>query len=227
MATNDNRVSAILAAAAITNITTAINTIKTNMPFLINLTPDERKAKRKTGTKREGYVAQVYQDTLAHPEAIPSTFSVPEWTKDENLNAALKNIFSLLGAVDESIDDTLLQLSFERIKQADQCYDYLKTAAKGNAALTAIVDNIAQQFLGQGRKKDAPVTTIPISGTVTINNAVAGSNFENLGNTILKMSSNGVDVLVRAGDVAKIPNKVIVIVNQSTTAAGSFAVKTK
>lgn len=97
--------------------------------------------------------------------------------------------------VHESMDDTMLQLGFERIKQADGGYGYLKSAAVGNVALTAVEENIATQFAGQGKKANVPITTITLSGLVTINNAVVGTNFENLDNTILKMSSNGVDVL--------------------------------
>lgn len=224
---NINRISAILTAAAQTAIAAAVTALKTNMPFLINLLPDERKKKRKTGTKREGYVVAVYQAVLAHPEAIPATFSVPEWTKDEELNDALKLDYSSVLAVAESIDDTLLQLGSERIQQADTCYDYLKRAAKDNAALSTIVDNIAKQFLGQGRKGDVPITSIPAGGSVSVANAVPNTNMSNMGNTILKLSANGIDTLVRPGDVAKVPVKNIMLTNQSSTEAGSFSVKTK
>ena len=40
----ENKVSITLAAAAITNITTALATIEKNLPALINLTADDRKA---------------------------------------------------------------------------------------------------------------------------------------------------------------------------------------
>src|SRR5260221_10732488 len=106
MATLENRISATLSAVQQTAIQAAVTAILAILTFLINLDPDDRRKKRKTGTKREGYVVAVYQALTAHPEVIPSTFNMAEWTRDENLNTALKVDFSLLGAVTESIDDT-------------------------------------------------------------------------------------------------------------------------
>jgi len=227
MATLENRISAAITPVQQTAIQAAITAILTNLPFLINLDPGERRTKRKTGTKREGYVVAVYQALLAHPEVVPSSFSMAEWTKDETLNTTLKNDFSLIGALAESIDDTLLQISNERIKQADAGYSFLQAAAQGNAALTNIIESIAQQFLGQGRQGDVPVTSIPAGGSVAINNAVPDTRLSNMGETVLKLTMNNVDTLVRPGDVAMVTVKQITITNQSATTPGSFSVKTK
>ena len=227
MPTLENRISGAIDAAAKAAIEAAVASLRTNMPFIINLDPDERKKKRKTGSKREGYVVAVHDASLAHPDAIPATFNMPEWVKDEALNTALKGVFSLVGSVSESINDTLLQIGSERIKQADACYDYLKQGAAGNVALTDELNRIAQQFLGQGRRADVPITSIPAGGSVTINNAVPNTRLSNMGETVLKMTANNTETLIRPGDVALVPVKQIRVDNQSTTAAGSFSVKTK
>lgn len=226
---NENRISAVLTAQDITDIINAGNIIKTKMPFLLNLTPDERKKKRKTGNKREGYVIAVYNAVLQFPQAIPATFSVAEWTKDEELNDAAKGVFSFIRAISESVDDTLLQIGSERIKQADACYGYLKEAAKGNEALSAIVNDIAKNFLGQGRAKGFVELTVPAGGSAEVKNVVPQTQFANMGNTVLKMTAGKTETLVRPGDVAAVPERITTIKadNQSTTEEGKFSVKTK
>src|SRR3990172_11796415 len=97
-------ISAVLSDADKSTIKTNADNSKTLMPFLLNLDPDTRRKLRKTGTKREGYVVDVYNTTIANPNAVPTDFSIPEWTKDENLNKQLlevrESIQSLLEAVD-------------------------------------------------------------------------------------------------------------------------------
>ena len=227
MSTLENRISAVVDDAAKAAIEIAVETIRTNLPFLINLDPDDRKKKRKTGTKREGYVVGVYDASVAHGEVIPPTFSLDEWTKDEVLNTVLKGVYSLVGNLAENISDTLLQIGSERIKQADTCIDYLKTAAKGNAALTDEVNHIAETFAGQGRRIGIPITGVPAGGSVTINNAVPNTRLSNTGETVLKMVANNTETLILPGNVALVPVKQIRVDNQSTNTSGSFSVKTK
>ena len=40
---DSNRISATMTSAAVTAVSDAIDTIRTNMPFLLSLTPDERR----------------------------------------------------------------------------------------------------------------------------------------------------------------------------------------
>ena len=49
---DDNRISAELTAAAVTAVEGAIATIRTNLPFLISLTNDERRRLVKLGDNR-------------------------------------------------------------------------------------------------------------------------------------------------------------------------------
>ncbi len=149
-------ISVVVSAADITAIETSAGDIKLKLPFLINLTPQERKKFRKKGTKREGYVKDVYEGIVANPTVVPVTFSIPEYTKDYNLDTVLLHIRSVLSSIIEGIDDTRMMVGVELMKQSDTGYDYLKRAAKDNAALQSVVDKIAKAFAGQGKKKTPP-----------------------------------------------------------------------
>jgi hypothetical protein len=73
-------------------ILTSIADIKTKMPFLVNLTPTERKRLRKKGTKRTGYVNDVYQGVLNNPTVIPSTFNTVTYTLDKTASDDITGI---------------------------------------------------------------------------------------------------------------------------------------
>lgn len=134
-------------------ILTKIGEIKALMPFLINLTPQERKRLRKKGTKRTGYVNDVYQAVQNNQTVIPATFNVAAYKQDKFAGDDLTDIDDQLIPLFEGISDTLLLLGVELMKQSDSGYDYLKRAAKDNASIQAIVEQIAKAFAGQGKKK--------------------------------------------------------------------------
>jgi hypothetical protein len=202
MATNDNRISAVLSSTDKQDILDAFTLIRTKMPFLVNLLPDERLKKRKTGTKRKGYVLGVYKGAQSFPTTIPSSFNMGEWDKDETLVEDIKEIFDVSLNLHEALDDTLLQMGFERIKQADEVYGYLKNAARGNASVSALVTTIGQAFLGQGRRTEATIIDLVPSGGRGVVNAVLNSYLVNEGETLLKIvMENGSRTLsLRPGD---------------------------
>jgi hypothetical protein len=56
----------------------------------------------------------------------------------------------------ERLSDTVLLLGVELMKQSDTGYDYLKRAAKDNAAIQAIVNQIAKLLKARERKRFLP-----------------------------------------------------------------------
>src|SRR3990172_31423 len=119
-------ISAVLSNTDKATIITNTDNSKALMPFTINLDPATRKRLRKTGSKREGYVQDVYNGTIANPSAIPADFSIAEWTKDEDLNRQLVEVREEISSLLEAVDDTILLLGSERIGQADDAYAFLK-----------------------------------------------------------------------------------------------------
>jgi hypothetical protein len=226
-------ISASLTALDINNIITNRDAIALILVFLVNLTPEERKKLRKMATKREGYVSSVYNGALNNPSAIPSSFDMPEYTKDFDLMTQLKIVRGLLGPLMEGIDDTIMLLSNELMEQSDQCYGFLQTAAKGNPALTTLVNQIATAFAGQGKKKNATSITIPAGGSSNQQRINTRNLFINSGTTVLKVIKTGL-----AASYAKTVSPqsslkldpdwtVITVTNNSTTDEGEFTVTIK
>ena len=141
-------ISVTLVAADKTAIITALQTIKTKLPFLINLTAADRKKLRKMGSVRTSYVQDVYTAANNNASAIPSGFSISEYGKDVTLMKDLTDIFALLQPLFEGVEDTQMALGSELMKQSDECYGYLKVSSKksSNQNLTMAVKSISDQL---------------------------------------------------------------------------------
>ncbi|MBI4929937.1 MAG: hypothetical protein HY841_04180 [Bacteroidetes bacterium] len=226
-------ISAVLSNADKAAIITNTDNSKALMPFTVNLDPAARKRLRKTGSKREGYVLDVYNGVLANPSAIPADFSIAEWTKDEDLNKQLVEVREEISSLLEAVDDTILLIGSERIHQADTGYGFLKQSAKGNSALTTLVQRIARQFLGQGREGRKTTFTIPAGGQVSVTDVAAPTPLLNIGTTILSIvktgsgSSRAAALTVNPGESVAIDSTSISVTNTGTSSQGVFTVKLK
>jgi hypothetical protein len=184
-------ISASLTPANIAAIGTSKDAILVILNFLVNLTPAERKKLRKMATKREGYVTSVYQAAGNNPTAIPASFDMGEYKKDVDLMTAMKTVRDLISPLAEGINDTIMLLSNELMEQSDKAYGFLQTAAKGDAALTTIVSQISTAFAGQGKKKNATVVSIPMSGSSSQQKVNTRNRFTNSGTTVLQVVKTG------------------------------------
>jgi hypothetical protein len=140
--------SAAIVAADKDAVLTAIQTIKTKLPFLINLSNEERIKLRKMGAVRTSFVQDVYQASTNNNGAIPQAINLAEFGKDLQLYRDLTDIMSLLMPVYESIESTTMALSAELMKQSDECYGHLKVAAKKstNMSLNETLKRISSQL---------------------------------------------------------------------------------
>jgi hypothetical protein len=81
-----SNISATLPAADLTAIKTAITTINTKMPFLVNLSLDEKKGLYKLGPKSADFVSDAALAAQNYPTIFPPTFNTPEFLKDAEYN---------------------------------------------------------------------------------------------------------------------------------------------
>ena len=147
-----NRLSATLAAAAITAINGAIETIRTNLPFLLSLTTDERKALPKLGDGRVALLEDAFPLMVANPDLVPSYVDIAEVTKDHDLRVALDPILNSLGTLFQDVEDTEIIAGSELYNAIRAFYLNCQEAAKrGTTSAQAIVDLLAKYFARPGR----------------------------------------------------------------------------
>ena len=152
-----NRISATLAAAAITAINGALATIRTNMPFLLSLTPEERKMLPKLGDGRVALLEDALPLMVANPDLMPSYIEIAEVTKDGDLRSALDPIFNSIATLSQDVQDTETIVGSELYNAIRAFYLNCQEAAKrGATTAQAIVDVLAKYFARPGRTPKPP-----------------------------------------------------------------------
>lgn len=154
----DNRISATLSSADQQAVLSAINTIRTKLPFLIDLTPEERRSLPRMGDKSRGFVAQALDVAALNPDVLPRSFDVEEMRKDVDLLAALSPVLAALAQLNELVDDTLMEVGSEAYTSALAVYQNARAAGKG-AALDGALDSLGQRFARKSRSAPTGETT--------------------------------------------------------------------
>jgi hypothetical protein len=148
-----NKISATLTEAEKTAIIAKINEATALMPFLINLTVEERKRLKGIGNKNLSYVNKCLEGAIAFPDELKVSFDTPEFKKDVNLFNALLGIQIAVQSLFEKVDDTMKAAGIDSMGSASEVYDSLKSSAKSNASVKTIVDEIAVRFEAQKKPR--------------------------------------------------------------------------
>jgi hypothetical protein len=148
-----NLISATAADNTIAAAIQSINDAKGSFPFLINLSATERKKFRKMGPKSVDYVNDNLVGANQFPNSLPGDFPLAEFAQDVTLINKLYPLLVASQALTEGLNDTILALGSDAMKESDEVYRFLKLAAKSDANAKAIVEQIGRRFKGQGKRK--------------------------------------------------------------------------
>lgn len=151
----ENRIDATLTAADQQAVMTAINTIREKLPFLIDLTTDERRELPKMGDKSRAFVSQALDLATQNSDFLPRSFDVAEMRKDVELATSLQTISAALTQLQELVEDTYLAVGSEAYMSALAVYNYARTSGKGSA-LDNLLDAMGQRFARKTRPSKAP-----------------------------------------------------------------------
>jgi hypothetical protein len=135
----------------------AITTIKTQLPFLLKLSPDERRAYARMGDKSVPFVEKAMAYAETNPNLVPPYLQVAEFKKDLELVKALTRMMQPLHSLVEAIDDTMMVAGNESYSAALVFYNSAKRAADAGVQGTqSIVNDLKQRFPGRSAVKAAP-----------------------------------------------------------------------
>jgi len=141
-----SNISAVLSQANKQFIKARVSDILSKLPFVVNLTIDERRSLSKLGTRRFAFVQKVLQHTKDNPAVFPSYFNVAEFEKDFNLYVDLLEISAVLKQLLEKVEDTRIAVGSEAFASALQSKELFESANRNEAGLDAIVAEIADFF---------------------------------------------------------------------------------
>lgn len=156
---SDNRISVTLSPADKAAVLAAITTIKTKLPFLVNLTMEERRQLNKMSDKTIAFDQKCAAYMVSRPELVPSFVVVAELTKDRVLMNDLNDIARELSQVAEGVDDTAMLAGSEAYMSDLSFYQNVRQAAqRGVVGADAIYSDLKQRFPG---RSGTPVTPTP------------------------------------------------------------------
>ena len=155
---HDNRISAALPGADKAAILTKLQEIRALLPFLVNLTPDERKSLGAIGTARAGMDDAFLQAMTAHPELAPSFVNLDEVNKDRTLRQDISPILQAAAELCEGVGDTTALAAHDNYLAYLSFYTNVKEAARrGVPGADTILSNLAR-FFPRGSRAAAPPT---------------------------------------------------------------------
>lgn len=148
-------ISASLTAEQKTTVRNNLNAVKSTLSFTVNLTPKERKTLFKMGAKSVGFVELALRVAKENPGILPVGFNIAEFEKDVKLSLDLVEINTILAPLAEAVDDTNLAVGSEAMAQSNRIYELVKSAAKHDANLKELKNQLAERYKRAKIKNDS------------------------------------------------------------------------
>jgi hypothetical protein len=158
----DNRVSAVLSEADRKAVLDAIETIRTKLSFLIDLSPEQRRALPKMGDKSRAFVSKALAIAQHNSNFLPRSFSVEEFERDVALAEALLPVMVSLTRLQEQLTDTYTEVGSEAFAASLVVYQYGRNSGDGES-LEGLLDDMGQRFA----RKSKGTKTTPSGGSTT------------------------------------------------------------
>lgn len=141
----DDRIDATLSPADRDAVMAAIQTIRAKLPFLIDLTPEERRGLPKMGDQSRTFVSRALEVATQDDSFLPRSFDVAEMRKDVDLVNALEPIRIALARLAEGVDDTLTRAGSEAYSAGLVVYQAARANGRGGA-LDTVADELGRRF---------------------------------------------------------------------------------
>ncbi len=132
----------------------AVVTIREKLPFLIDLTVDDRKALVKLGDKSHSFVRKAVDVAVQNPKMLPVAFDLEKMRKEAQLFDDLSTIQLAVDQLQKQIDDTAIQVGNSAYAAARTVYACAKSDF-GRAALETAAVELGQRYARKGKTPPA------------------------------------------------------------------------
>jgi hypothetical protein len=143
-------------SATVAAIKADLADIKAKLPFLITLTPSERKQLPKAGPNSLSFVENALAAAQNNPAILPAGFDQDEFESDVNLFSVLTDLNTAIAQLASEVDDTRMAVGSEAMAEARQVYGYVKAAVKTTPGLKPVADQLAERFQRANATKKTP-----------------------------------------------------------------------
>jgi hypothetical protein len=131
-------------------ILAAIADIKQRLPFLIDLTRDDRKAMPKLGDKSRAFVKKALDVAVQNPGVLPASFDLNKMRNDAQLFDHLTPIKLALDQLQKQVNDTAIGIGSQAYTAARDVYASTKSRF-ARAALETATGDLGQRFARKTR----------------------------------------------------------------------------
>ena len=131
----DNRIDTTFDKAQQAAALQALSDLAAALPFLTDLSPDDRRSLYKLGDKSRAFVDQALVSAEQFTDALPRSFDVEQYARDVALYRALEPVHARLRDLFERVDDTRMLVGAEAMEGARAVYYHTK-GHPGSEALT-------------------------------------------------------------------------------------------
>ena len=145
-----NRVNATLAPADREAVLASIEAAREKLPFLIDLTAEERHSIIKMGDKSRGFVLKALEVANQNPAILPRSFNIEEMRNDIQLFEDLQPVLMAINKLQDLVEDTVMEAGGEAYAAALAVYSYVKASGAGEA-LEVAADDLGRRFARKGR----------------------------------------------------------------------------
>jgi hypothetical protein len=158
----NNKNIAAISVKEIENTIGALKELRQRMPFLMTLSPLERRHGATVGPSR----VQETQASLAaareYPAILPSTFDLARFEHSAQATVRLHQCLTVLKGLTSDVQDTLLSVGADAITGAQQVRALVKAAAKTTPGLSQLLQDLTPRA---PRPVSLPVTDTPAAET--------------------------------------------------------------
>ena len=147
-----NRIDATFAAEQIEKARTALTMLTEALPFLVDLSAEERVMMPKFGEANRSFVVKALAIAEAHPEILPPSLSLREFRSDVDLIESLYPVLHAVETLFRRIEDSYFAAGSEAYVSALLLYQYAKVHNLNTGALEETLDDLGRRFARKTRK---------------------------------------------------------------------------
>jgi hypothetical protein len=134
--------------------------IRAQLPFLRDLTAEERKNSLGMGDKNRVFVGKVLETIRQTPDFLPRSFDIEQFQDNLTTFDRLTPIYQSLTQLRNLVDATMTAFGTETYEQALIAYRHAKASGQG-ASLDGMMAEMSQRFNRKSKKKAEDLSTSP------------------------------------------------------------------
>lgn len=153
-----NKIAVAIPDADYAQAVQLLNDLETLLtPYLIALTPDERRKIPKAGDKTTPFVEKALEYAAQKPALKPGFIDLTEWEKDNKARIQVSKLLRICEQLASNMDDTAMTCGSDAYTSALGFYNNIKQASKMNVPdAKSIQEDLSRRFPGRIRSKSKP-----------------------------------------------------------------------